>query len=394
MRRSADPSENRVIEAPDRVEAQVVEIRRDPSVEDVSVGFDIGNSAVAVAFGVKPKDVHEIASVILFGESHGKKPVTYSDGSGATLRINGEVCFVGAAAIDAASGIASRTDEDSYANKPRYALPFLLASVQHHRPKAKRVRVFVEAQAQHEAIRDAMRDHLEGVHTVAVLSTDASGKVTERELIVEVVVLQVVSEAIGATIAATKTKTKASASGKVEPVINPGAATVVGDIGWGTFITLAYKQGRFLGSSVVKDNGVRRLVHAIANDPSFLRDIRSSSTASIDLLIQGLIDGTMTYWASGRKVSFQSYYEQHLPLLVAPIATQLRDMIATMGGVVNQITIESGGSKLPGVLDLLQEEFPDIAVRSSGLGSVANVIGLKFLADMNTPIWKSAKGEA
>jgi hypothetical protein len=362
---------------PPAAESNVIEAEPEPAIEVVALNkvvksvssIDIGNDNAVIVFGPKPKDVLSIPSVTA-EFSEGCQPISYTDGTGATLRVNGKTLMTGRAALESSQD-SVRTSTASFSLKPINALFFHLSWVTAHHPDAAEIHSYVTTQAQNENMKEEMAAALNGRHEVEVLSS-RNGEVVVRRVTVVVTVLRVMGEGAAALIAS-RTLEKGTVEGK----------TLAIDIGAGTMIGLAVNGSEtLLTPEVGEDQGVIALVEAIRRAPELQKKLKIAVPAQYQLVVNGLVDGSFSYWTAQGSVSFQSEYKDLLiPSLGDPLVRFVSYCLSLIPeGRIDKLLLLSGGAKLPGLLEYVASKFPGLKAGASSLGSRGNATGLYLLA--------------
>jgi hypothetical protein len=212
---------------------------------------------------------------------------------------------------------------------------------------------------------------LNGRHEVEVLSS-RNGEVVVRRVTVVVTVLRVMGEGAAALIAS-RTLEKGTVEGK----------TLAIDIGAGTMIGLAVNGSEtLLTPEVGEDQGVIALVEAIRRAPELQKKLKIAVPAQYQLVVNGLVDGSFSYWTAQGSVSFQSEYKDLLiPSLGDPLVRFVSYCLSLIPeGRIDKLLLLSGGAKLPGLLEYVASKFPGLKAGASSLGSRGNATGLYLLA--------------
>lgn len=303
--------------------------------------------------------------------------VTYKDGSGSTIRRDGQFWYTGKAAIEVGKQSVQWTGGNSNTNKPGfspYLFPTLVAAAH---PKAREIEIDLYSNVHQSSLINPMSEALMGEHIITVLDSDTVEGVTKRDVLVRVHLEKVLLEEIGAIVNASSL----CHAGSNTPLLDPLKPNAVLGFGGKTFNVAIFQGTRAILEPQALEIGGWNLINAISTQSTLKKRLEMVGcpvvgAVDVSLIKEGLENGTFEIGLSG--VSFRPEYDLLLePVLVRPALDYAASLVKSSN--VQNVLVSGGCSLAPGLVDLVSARYPRKVV-STGMGSIDNARGLAIRA--------------
>jgi hypothetical protein len=302
---------------------------------------------------------------------------TYKDGSGSTIRRDGQFFYTGKSAIEVGKESVQWTGGDPNTNKPGFA-PFLFPTlVAAAHPKAREIEVDLYGNVHQTELIDPMSKALMGEHVITVLDSDTVEGITKREVLIRVHLEKVLLEEIGAIVNASSL----CHAGSNTPLLDPTKPNAVLGFGGKTFNVAIFQGSRAILEPQAISLGGWNLINAISTQSSLKQRLAKVGcpvvgAVDVSLIKEGLESGTFEIGLSG--ISFRPEYNALLePVLVRPALNHATNLVK--GSNVDRVLVSGGCSLAPGLVDLVSASYPGKVV-STGMGPIDNARGLAIRA--------------